>query len=131
MNRIFHPWTKWECFRAGFFLSPGGKAKAAEDAAKCAAMMRNHDHFERALLGVLRDWPYSCEHNLSNESMNRVAWLGQASGTHEFGCSALSNCSAFVSLTKEEQATANEQARRVLKLWLSEREANNVSAQAV
>ena len=27
---------------------------------------------------VIEEWVFSCEHNLSNNSLNRVAWLGQS-----------------------------------------------------
>ena len=118
MKRVFHTWEKWECYPAGLYedLPPAGMtAKEATHAYR--DFLRNIPCFEAALERVLAEWPRSCEHYLSNETMNRVAWLGQASM-----CIATRVPAAFRSgfnlLSKEDQRSADETALAALNRWL-------------
>lgn len=118
MKRIYHTFDKWECYPAGFY-----EAKPAQDLtqAECQeiyrAFLQNQDEFCAALERVTAEWVKSCEHYLSNEKMNRIAWLGQASL-----CIAKGIPSAFRGgfhlLTEDEQARANNDALRYLNAWL-------------
>lgn len=42
-------------------------------------MFSDYELTEQQMNRVISEWPFSTEHNLTNETMNRVAWLGQAS----------------------------------------------------
>lgn len=85
IKRIFHTWDKWECYPAGFYEnSINGKTKDEfEEIYK--NFLSDLNKFETALNRVLSEWKNSCEHYLSNEKMNRIAWLGQASLCIETG----------------------------------------------
>ena len=120
MERIYHTWDKWECYPAGFFENrPKDNPKMSEGECKYlyADFLRNIARFEAAMAGVLKDWPNSCEQWLSNERMNRIAWLGHA------GCciAAMSpeentRC-AWHTLTPRQQDVANACALLVLNRW--------------
>lgn len=118
MKRIYHTWDKWECYPAGFYenQAPGGMG-AAEAQRAYADFLRDTPRFEEALGRVITEWRRSCEHYLSNETMNRIAWLGQASA-----CIATKIPHAYKGgfnlLTAQEQATANATALKYLNLWL-------------
>jgi hypothetical protein len=121
MNRIYHTWDKWECYPAGFYDDNPPNGMSSRDATqKYADFLRDTPRFSAALERVITEWPRSCEHYLSNENMNRIAWLGQASA-----CIALGLPSAFRGgfhlLTPEEQQTANETALKALNCWLERR----------
>jgi len=79
VKRIYHTWDKWECYPAGFY---DDKPPKGLDTEECEGMYRDFladlDMFRAGLEGVIKDWTHSCEHYLTNESMNRIAWLGQA-----------------------------------------------------
>lgn len=79
-NRILHTWDKWECYPAGFYENHAPDGMTDDDCEKTyKELLSDIPLFEKCMAGVLRDWPKSCEHYLSNEKMNRIAWLGQAS----------------------------------------------------
>lgn len=124
MTRLYHPWAKWECYKAGFFDPPKGKGKKEADRKNYARLLTDMPYFETTLQKVLAEWPNSCEHNLTNDTLNRVAWLGQASATYEFGCCAETTRSIFVTLTVEEQKAANQMALKYLNKWLERRQDN-------
>lgn len=117
--RLWHHWETWECVPAGLFRTtpPDGMDSDACRAAY-SAFLRDTPRFEAALSRVLGEWPVSCEQFLSNEDMNRIAWLGQASMCIATGVPACYRA-GFKLLTDGEQATANATAARALGAWLA------------
>lgn len=121
MKRIYHPWDLWECYRAGFYESAPPSNMTPEQALEAyATFLRDTSRFEGALDRVLEEWQYSCEHFLSNESLNRIAWLGQSSMCIATGVPARFRA-GFKLLTAEEQETANATAERTLTTWIEGR----------
>lgn len=119
MKRIYHTWEKWECYPAGFYNdhAPPG---VADPRRAYADFLRDDAQFRAALERVLEEWPDSCEHYLSNENMNRIAWLGQASACIALGLPAAFR-GGFNLLTPEEKAIANQSALDALNRWLEAR----------
>jgi len=120
MTRIYHKWNQWECYPAGMYepRPPNGmSAKEANDA--YAVFLRDSPRFEKALEKVITEWVKSCEHYLSNENMNRIAWLGQAAMCADNGIGHHFR-GGFNQLTEQEQATANELALKYLNIWLEQ-----------
>lgn len=120
MNRIYHTWDKWECYPAGFYeIKPPRRDMTSDDCKTAyAEFLRDTPRFKAALHRILTEWPNSCEHYLSNEKMNRLAWLGQASMCIETGVSKFF-CGGFFQLSKAEQDAANYTALEALNQWLS------------
>jgi hypothetical protein len=81
-------------------------------------MFRDIPRFELALMRVISEWPRSCEHYLTNERMNRIAWLGQASLCIQHRIPAIFR-GGFNLLSETEQQAANEAALRWLNAWLA------------
>lgn len=125
-NRVFHTFDKWEAVPAGFFL-PGLKGRtSAECEAEYAAFLSNSEEFERAALGVFEAWPNSTEHNLTNYSMNRIAWIGQAAACFGRGLPSTYR-GGFAILTAEQQKQADLVALKCLNIWLKGRGQPEVS----
>jgi hypothetical protein len=77
MQRIYHRYELHEDWRAGFYWNESGLNKQ-ELKQKCKEFFCDKKMVSKYMEAVIKQWPYSSQHNLSNESMNRVAWLGQA-----------------------------------------------------
>lgn len=121
MKRIYHTWDKWECYPSGFYDDKPKSDMTKEEAeAAYAAFLSDSARFEDAALRVLREWPNSCEHYLSNENMNRIAWIGQSAACLAMGIPSAYR-GGFNRLTEEEQAKANTIALGVLNQWLVSR----------
>lgn len=118
-DRIFHTFEKWECHKAGFYAS----SKEGMTAEKCekeyAKFLSNSKLFGLTLEKVIHEWKHSCEHYLTNKSMNRIAWLGQAAMCYATGIPS-KFCSGFNLLTQKQQDTANEVALEYLNKWMVE-----------
>lgn len=125
--RIYHPWDKWEDYKHNFY---GGVKEYTKDNSleTYAALLKDLSKFETALQTIINEWPFACEHNLTNEAMNRIAYLGQAS------CALLYNVPHNVSmggynlLTPNEQKAADAMAEKYLNIWL---EGYNVSTKEI
>ena len=120
MERIFHTWDEWECYPAGFYNNRPPKGKTRDDCLQMYAdFLRDDDRFRAALERVVVEWVNSCEHYLSNECMNRIAWLGQAAACVDMGIGSGFKA-GFNMLTDEEQERANLTALEYLNMWLND-----------
>lgn len=122
MERIYHVWSEWECYPAGLYETKppheGMSAQECRDAYQ--EFLSDPDRFRAGLEGVLRDWPNSTEHYLTNENMNRIAWLGQAAMCYETRVPRAFR-SGFLQLSEQEQQAANELALEYLNRFLTAR----------
>lgn len=125
-ERIFHTYDKWECHKAGFYntTKPGMTKEQCEY--EYARFLSSDDEFREALNGVITDWKYSCEHYLTNKSMNRIAWLGQASLCYAKGIPSEFR-GGFNLLSDEEQDRANNTALEYLNKWLTANGRNTIT----
>lgn len=117
-TRIFHTHDKWEAVNYGFFDLKHKTLTNTQCEHKYKELLTNLEDFEDALKSVTSEWKYSCEHNLTNKSMNRIAWLGQACLAYKYNIPNIYS-GGFKLLTEDEQQKANELAHKYLNKWLS------------
>jgi len=117
-ERIFHEWEDWECYPAGFY---GEKPPKGMTVSECEEAYRDFladiPRFEAALNRVIKEWKYSCEHYLTNQKMNRIAWLGQASMCIDSGIPSRF-CGGYNMLDDEQKEAADRKALEYLNKWL-------------
>lgn len=119
-TRIFHEWKDWECFPAGFYKDKPPQGMTVEECEEAyRAFLADIPLFDSILKRVTSEWVYSCEHYLTNEKMNRIAWLGQASMCLYTGVPARF-CGGYNLLTDSEKQAADFLALKHLNKWLSE-----------
>jgi hypothetical protein len=119
MERIYHTWEKWECYPAGFYeTKPPSKDMTTEQCKQAYAdFLRNKYLFSVSAKAVITEWKFSCEHYLSNERMNRIAWMGQAAMCLHSGVSKFF-CGGYFLLTKQEQHDADQIALEAINDWM-------------
>ena len=118
MNRIYHTWDKWECYPAGFFEKRPPDGMTPDDCRETyATMLSDIERFNRAMDCVLEEWKYSCEHNLTNEKMNRIAWMGQAALCRSLGIPAAFR-GGYTLLSLGEKRLANAAALNKINKWM-------------
>lgn len=115
MRRIYHHWETWECVQAGMYSESSLDFDAAT--AAYAAFLSDIPRFQRAMQRVIAEWPISCEQFLTNDSINRIAWLGQSAMCIETG---IPRCfrAGFKLLSRHQQDSANQAAADTLRLWI-------------
>ncbi len=117
IKRIYHPWNVWECYKTGFYEQKPPKGMDEEEAKQVYInFFNNLNLFNQTITKVFENWKYSCEHFLTNNSINRIAWLGQA-------CVCLHSKvsfkfkSAFYLLSEQQQRLANNLAKKRIQEW--------------
>jgi hypothetical protein len=73
---------------------------------------------------VIVDWPISCEHNLTDLSINRRAWVGHAATCLAIQCPEYITRMAWGHLSNDQRTAANAQADHAIGLWESGYERN-------
>lgn len=118
MERIFHTWDQWECYPAGFYEEKPPRGMTNEE---CEISYRDFlsdlPRFATAMEGVINDWKNSCEHYLTNENMNRIAWMGQAAMCHDTGVPARFR-GGYNLLTDEQKDQADNLALEYINVWM-------------
>jgi hypothetical protein len=118
MERIYHRWDQWECYRAGFFEEHPPKGMTHDQCHEAyKELLTDIWEFKRVMYEVVNEWDKSCEHNLTNDKMNRIAWMGQAALTKKYGIPSKYR-GGFNLLTPEEQHKANSAALEVINYWM-------------
>jgi hypothetical protein len=116
MKRIYHAHTKWEEYPAGLWR----KRPASEETdllAKAIAFTGDAELYGTWMRRVTKEWLYSCEHNLTDVSQNRRAWLGHAACCMAIGAPEHVTRAAWWHLSQKQQDDANAQADAAILNW--------------
>lgn len=112
--KIYHPYWVWEEVKYNMW---GTVDNTEEFLQKAIKFTGDHKLYGKWMKKVVKDWKYSCEHNLSNTEQNRRAWIGHAAAAYAFGCPEDIVRQAWWWLTDEQRVLANLQADKAIKLW--------------
>ena len=116
-DRIYHPYWMWEELEHNMWGDVNDKPKFLKAAIEFTG---DHKKYDRFMMRVVNEWLYSCEHNLSNKTQNRKAWVGHAAVALALGCPEDIVRSAWGHLTEEQQILANNEASIAIKYWETE-----------
>jgi len=116
--RIYRPWYLWECYKAGFYNTSAQGLSPDECKQMYADFLADLPRFNKAMEKVRKQWVFSCEHFLTNQGINRIAWMGQASMCLDTGVPACFRA-GFKLLSLNEQRAANYAAADQIEIWES------------
>jgi len=127
LNRIYHNWEKWECYKHGFYdvLTAQKKIQHKKNVINFFQDKKETKHY---MSRIVNEWTYSTEHFLSNISMNRIAWLGQAA------CCLCHNTPNLVTmlywnfLEESVQIRSNNIAQNIITNWEQKIKLNDISS---
>lgn len=117
MKQVFHAAQTWEEYPAGMWRAVTNPEERQSYITASAALMKDLGAFLEAMLKAVDKWPISCEHQLTNQSINHQAWLGHA------GCCIATNspedCTrlGWHTLNQAEQDAANLAANQAYEIW--------------
>lgn len=118
IKRIFHQWDKWECYPAGFYENHPPKDMSNEQAESFYRDFLADIHlFSRCCHKVITEWKNSCEHYLTNEKMNRIAWMGQAAVCIYKGIPSKFR-GGYNLLSEEQKEAADKTALKYINKWM-------------
>jgi len=115
-ERIYHPYWDWEEVHFNMWGAVSDRKKYLQQAIDFTS---NHIKYGFYMLKVAQQWTKSCEHNLTNNTQNRKAWIGHAACAYYLGCPEDIVREAWGHLTEDQQRLANKQAEMTIKWWES------------
>jgi hypothetical protein len=116
IERIYHSYDKWEDHKAGFYDNISGKDKDRM-IKKVIELFTNPEETRKYMIRVVKEWIFSCQHNLTNESMNKIAYLGQGACCLYAGIPSTVTMEAWSKVPEEFRNIADSIAIDVLELW--------------
>ena len=119
MDRVWIPYYLWEDYKSGFYKSECIFDKE-EQIKLSQELLKNKKEFENILKKIIKEWQYSCKHNLTNESLNKIAWLGQAACAYKYKISNDISREGYNLLTKKEKQEADKIAEKIYTRWETE-----------
>lgn len=120
VQRVYRNFKDWECVEAGMYDS--GYCTQSDRSAfmqEYAFFLSDLDRFQEGIDQVFKYWPVSCENFLTDNQINRIAWLGQASACVSVGLPCCF-CGGFWLLTETQQREANSLAHFNIRKWIIE-----------
>ena len=115
-EQVYHPYHLWEDHKYGFYDNISGKSKI-EMISNVLDLFSNPSQTNLYMMRVVKEWIYSCEHNFTNPSINRVAYLGQAACALAHGVPSTVTMEAWSEVPEKYQDIANKIAEDCIKYW--------------
>jgi hypothetical protein len=119
MKQLYHHYLDWEDWKNGMYDDVNyGKG---ERIVLAAELLKNESELHSAMIYVSENWICSAEENLTNETINRRAWLGQAACCYQCKASESETRAAWALLTNGERDKANRIAEQIIEKWQNKR----------
>ena len=108
----------WEDFKCGFYDNISGKNKD-ELILKVVEMFNDEQKTISNMNKVIVQWKYSCEHNLTNESLNKIAYIGQSACCIYANVPCTITMEAWSLLSDDVKKRSDKIAKQVLNKWVN------------
>ena len=114
MERVYHRYELWEDYQAGFYNNVSGENKTIL-INKVVELFSSLELTEKYMNLVIEKWKYSCEHNLTNNSLNRIAYLGQSACCIYASVPSSVTMEAWSSVPDNFKLQANNIAKKIIE----------------
>ena len=114
IKQVWHPYWRWEEVKYNMWGSVEDREKYLKKAVDFTGDSKLYGKYMRK---VTKLWKYSCEHNLSNVTQNRQAWIGHAAVALALQCPEDIVREAWWKLTDKQRELANKEADRAINSW--------------
>jgi hypothetical protein len=116
MKQIFHHYELWEDYKCGFYNNCSGEQKK-ELIKKVVDIFSNENLTRKYMEKVISEWKYSLEHNLTNPSINKIAYIGQSACAIAFNIPNTITMEAWRYVSIENRNKADKIALESIKKW--------------
>ncbi len=124
LMRVYKPYWKWEDYQNGMWrkVSPQEEKKFLDWA---IVFTSDHKKYGKAMSHVIELWTETMLHNLTNQSINRRAFLGHCACCYESGCPEYIVRRAWKELTEQQRVLADNEAEIRIDNWINEYKTNS------
>lgn len=114
----------WECYLNGMYKKDASNLKGVVDSAN---LLCNESLFETTIKKLETDWPTSFKVHMTNNEINRRAYLGAAACCFHCGVNEDTVRLAWRLIDKDSQDSANRVAQAAIMEFESRQKASNQS----
>ena len=114
LERVYLPYDCWEEIDHNMWGTVTDAKGALQEA---LTFTSDHVLYGSYMRRVSKEWPNSCENALTDNTLNRKAWIGHAAVSLALNIPEDITRKAWGFLTNEQRILANEQARRAIQSW--------------
>lgn len=114
-----YPYYEWEDYLNGMYLIPS-KPYNQNLINQCVKLLSNEIVFFETAMKMIKVWKKCSSHNLEDRSINRKAWIGQASCCYKFNCPELVVREAWSLITNINKYKANKIAEKIIQIYEAE-----------
>ena len=115
IKQKFHHFAKWEDYKNGLFDRSVENALDMINASM--ELLANQEEFYKQASKMVREWENSAEHNLTDRSQNRQAWIGQATCCYVHKAPDFITKVAWQQMCNSNRTEANKTADEVIREW--------------
>lgn len=108
-----HPYWDWECFKNGMYRT----SNSLELIEEATCILSNEQIFEQEDIKMINCWKISSEHYLTNHSINRRSWIGQATCCFSRNVPEVLTRIAWGRISELERLKANKIAEKLIKKY--------------
>lgn len=114
LKRVWVPIELWEELQWNMWGEVSNRQRYLQ---RAVIFTGNHRLYGRYMNRVTREWPNSCLNALTDQSLNRRAWIGHAACALALCCPEDVTRQAWGLLTHEQRILANREADRAIQSW--------------
>lgn len=116
MKAVYHPYTIWEDYLNGMYEIP---LKPYDESLinKCVNLLSNEEKFFQIGLEMVNLWSNAAGQNLTNKSVNRQSWIGQATCCFKYGASELITRIVWARVSPFDRIKANKIADKIIRIY--------------
>ena len=116
MNRFFEKYTEWEDYINGMYDLYDKDNEVL--IRKSVLLLKDTSLFLETCNEVINNWNVTTKVHLTNNTINKKAWLGQACCNYKFKVPELLTRVAWGKLNTKQQIDANKVAEKVINSYL-------------
>ena len=116
LKRIYHHYTNWEEYKFGMWRTIKDEKEKEKLLKEAIKFTGNYKLYGKYMMLVVKQWKYSCEHNLT-KSGDKRAWIGHAAVAYAIQCPEDIVREAWGYLTPQQQELANKKASAAIDYW--------------
>lgn len=124
INRVYHPWWLWEDYKNGFYNTDSAKNKI-KNIERVISFFNDYETTILNMREVSENWYFSMEHNLTNYSMNRIAYIGQSACCFSLGVPSSTTMYAWKFIKYDIRERSDKAALLTIKEWEQKKKYSN------
>lgn len=114
LRRVYHDCREWEEMKFNMWGEVDNQKEALQ---KAIEFTSNHKQYGQYMMRVVNEWPISCENALTDENLNKRAWVGHSAVALALQIPEDITRKAWGYLTDEQRFLANKEATRAIQYW--------------